>query len=358
MKEQVIASRSSRDQTRSSREFLQRPARRGSSGGGQRRNFSIRGLFRYVPKVLKIAVALLLVATFIIGYRAAASAALFQVRAVDVAGTSRISAEEIESLVRRAVAQTGVWRADVALISSQLQRLPGVRRAVVARVLPDRLRIRISERLPVAVVRTSPGHFIWVDDEGVALGEMKSTDQLPPFFIRGWNEDTSDDLINPNAERVRKYLQLAREWQAVGLADRISEINLIDLRDIRVQLTGDDSQVEVRLGGQDATQRLKSALEVFDRYKQATNGATITYIDSQGPRVTLGFSSGNALKTDASSSQVNNTTIASTSSRKSTDTDANSLSRSNSKSSELGRSRTTSPEGDRVMKNRAKPQRQ
>ena len=30
-----------------------------------------------------------------------------------------------------------------------------------------------SERVPVAVVRTSAGHFVWVDEEGVMLGEMK-----------------------------------------------------------------------------------------------------------------------------------------------------------------------------------------
>ena len=249
--------------------------------------------------MLKIAAAILVIVMLIVGYRAAAAASLFRVRAIDITGTSRTSAEEMESLVRRAVSRTGVWRADVAAISSELERLPGVRRAVVARVLPDRLRIRITERQPVAVVRTSAGHFIWVDEDGVSLGEMKSTDQLPPFFIRGWNDDGTEDVISSNVERVQKYLELAREWLNAGLAERVSEVNLIDIRDVRVQLAGDDSQIEVRLGGEDATQRLKSALEVLDRYKQATNGSVITYVDSQGPRVTLGFSSGNKLKTNS-----------------------------------------------------------
>jgi len=42
----------------------------------------------------------------------------------------------------------------------------------------------------------------------------------------------------------KKYLELAREWQTAGLADRVSESNLIDIRDVRVQLAGDDSQIE------------------------------------------------------------------------------------------------------------------
>jgi len=299
MREQAIASRGSRNPSRPGREFVQRPVRRGSRGGGERRSLSIRSLISYVPSLLKIAATVLVVVMLIIGYRAAAAASLFQLRAVDISGTSRTSAEEMESLVRRAASRTGVWRADVAAISTELQRLPGVRRAVVARVLPDRLRIRITERAPVAVVRTSAGHFIWVDEEGVSLGEMKSTDQMPPFFIRGWSEDGDEDVISSNVERVQKYLELAREWQTAGLADRVSEVNLIDMRDVRVQLAGDDSQIEVRLGGQDATQRLKSALDALDRYKQATDGAVITYVDSQGARVTLGFSSGNKLKTNS-----------------------------------------------------------
>ena len=39
------------------------------------------------------------------------------------------------------------------------------------------------------MVRTSAGRFIWVDDDAVLLGEMIPTDQMPPFFLRGWNED-------------------------------------------------------------------------------------------------------------------------------------------------------------------------
>ena len=92
-----------------------------------------------------------------------------------------------------------------------------MRRAVVTRVLPDRLRVRITERVPIAVVRTSAGHFVWVDDEGVALGEMKTSDQMPPFFIRGWNEDGTNEARQENSERVKKYQEALREWQTAGI---------------------------------------------------------------------------------------------------------------------------------------------
>jgi cell division protein FtsQ len=272
----------------------------------------VRALFGYVPSALKVVVGILVIVTLVVGYRAAASASLFQVRSIDVVGTSRTSADEIEGLTRRAVTRTGVWRADLNALSAELGRLPGVRRAVVSRVLPDGLRVRITERVPVAVVHTGGGHFVWVDDEGVALGEMKPSDQMPVFFIRGWGEDGTEDARKDNVERVRKYSELTKEWAALGLSERVSEVNLIDLRDVRAQLAGNDSQIEVRLGGQELGPRLKIALEALDVYKQSPRGSSITYVDMQTGRVVIGFSSGNRIA--ASAEAANSKSPASTAS--------------------------------------------
>ena len=283
---------------------MQRPTRRESAAGrGSGRNV-FRTLLGYVPTVFKYVIAVAALIALVLGYRAAASASLFQVHSIDVSGTSRVPAEEITAVTRRAVSRTGVWRADISAISADLQRLPGVRRAIVTRVLPDGLRVRIIERVPVAVVRTSAGHFLWVDDEGIALGEMKVTDHIPAFFIRGWNEEDGDEVGKENSERVQRYLDLTRAWDPIGLSERISEVNLIDIRDVRAQLAGDDSQIEVRLGAQDFGERLKDALDVLDAQKQTPRAALITYVDlTQGKRAVIGFSTGSKLSTDRDGSE-------------------------------------------------------
>src|SRR5436190_18764458 len=155
MKEQVIASRGTRRTAAPSRGYVQRPARRHSRGTGPVRGFSIGALYGYVPSALKFILAILVLVALFVGYRVAASASLFQVKHVDVVGTSRTSASEMQALRRRAVSKTGVWRADLSAISAELGRLPGVRQAIVSRVLPDRLRVRVTERVQVAVVRTA-----------------------------------------------------------------------------------------------------------------------------------------------------------------------------------------------------------
>lgn len=304
MKEQDIASRGSRRSSAAAREFVQRPARRDGRESGRPKRFSPRALFSYVPSALKVVLVILALMAAFIGYRVAASAAMFQVTSIDVTGTSRTSAEEIEGLTRRAVARTGVWGANLSAISAELGRLPGVRRAIVSRVLPDRLRVRVTERVPVAVVHISDGHFVWVDEEGVALGEMKPADRVPSFFIRGWNEEGTEDARKENAERVQKYLEATREWEAVGLAERVSEINLIDVRDVRAQLAGSDSQIEVRLGGKDLGRRLKVELGALDEYKQTPRGSSITFVDLQGDHVIVGFSSGGKVSTGAETSDA------------------------------------------------------
>ena len=275
----------------------QRPARRApaESIGGR-----LRSVLTYVPLALRIGVIAIILLIAFVGYRAAASASFFQIRRIEMKGTARASVDEIQTVVRRDVSQTGVWQADLPELSKHLERLPWVRTAVVTRVLPDGIRVRITEREPKAVVRTSAGRFIWVDDDAVYLGEMSPADQMPTFFVRGWNEDDSPAAQAENRERVGKFLELQRDWNTQGLAERVSEVNLLDLRDVRVQLAGDDSQIEVRLGSQDQGGRLSKALTVLDAQRQTARGPLISYIDlSQGKRAVVGLVTGNHTIADA-----------------------------------------------------------
>jgi cell division protein FtsQ len=260
--------------------IVQKPARRdrsarsSSAGGG-----TLRTVLAYLPLVGKILLAVVAGVLLFAGYRAAASASFFQARIVDVNPTTRASADEITRIVRRAAAQTGVWRIDLAAVSRELERVPWVRRAIVSRVLPDGLRVRVTERTPLAVVRTANGKFIWVDEDAVTLNAMSPTDRMPAFFIRGWDEAETDAARAANRERIQKYVELARDWEAAGLGERISEVDLADLQDVRVQLAGDDSQIEVRfLGQKNISSHLRLALDKLDAHRNTQCGPFITYL--------------------------------------------------------------------------------
>lgn len=265
----------------------QRPTKRPAESIGAR----LRSLVGYVPTALRIGLVAIVVLLGVVVYRAAAAASFFQIKKVETKGTSRASVDDIQALVRREVATTGVWRADLQELSQHLERLPWVRTAIVTRVLPDGIRVRITERQPRAVVRNSSGKFIWVDDDAVYLGEMAPTDQMPTFFLRGWNDEEGGQA--ENKQRVAKFLELQKDWDGQGLSERVSELNLQDLRDVRVQLANDDSRIEIRLGGQEQGARLKKALTVLDAQRQTARGPLISYIDlSQGKRAIVGLTTG------------------------------------------------------------------
>jgi cell division septal protein FtsQ len=279
----------------------QRPVRRnGRSPSAATLGERLRSAAPRLSLIGKMVLAIAAGAMIFAGYRAAASASFFQVRNIEVRGTARASTEEVQQVVRREVGPRGVWRADLTVVSAQLEHLPWVRTAVVTRLLPDGIRVRITERVARAVVRTAPGRFVWVDDDAVVLGEMSPADQMPTFFLRGWSEDNSEGARLDNRERVQKYLELTRAWDAAGLSERVSEVNLIDVRDIRAQLAGDDSQIEVRLGPKDPGTRLKKALEVLDGLRQTPRGALINYVDlTQGKRAIVGFTSGKQISSES-----------------------------------------------------------
>jgi cell division protein FtsQ len=279
----------------------QRPSRR-ERDSGEGLAARLRAIVGYVPIALKVGLILSIGVLVFVGYRAAASASFFALREVEVRGFARASDADIKALVRQGVKEDGVWRADLDAISKRLQTVPWVRTAVVTRVLPDGIRVRVTERQPTAVVRNSAGRFMWVDDDAVFLGEMSTTDQMPNFFLRGWNEEESTSARAENKERVAKFVSLQSEWEAQGLSERVSEVNLLDVRDVRVQLGGDDSQIEIRLGGRDQGTRLSKALNVLDSQRATVRGPLISYIDlTQGKRAIVGLVSGSQSVTDEQS---------------------------------------------------------
>jgi cell division protein FtsQ len=297
LKEQVVTPRAGRSAAAGkgrSGEIVQRPTRRerGSSSASRANTSGARKVLAYLPLAGKITVAVVAGILLFAGYRAAASASFFQVRNVDVSGTARVSPDEIRAIVRDGVAPTGVWRADLDAISRELKKVAWVREAVVSRVLPDGLRVRVTEREPRAAIRTAAGKFVWVDEDAVSLGVASPGDQI---FMRGWDEDGTESARVQNRERVQKFLELAGDLEAKGISRRISEINLGDLRDVRAQLTGDDSQIEIQLGREDFGNRLKFALEELDRQRSTPIGPFILHINvaqgiEKGNHVSIGIS--------------------------------------------------------------------
>ena len=289
MREQVVTPRAGRAAPKGRGAVsVQRPnARRAgaTSRDSRQAGFNWKSALSYAPSVLKAVLAVSLGLLAYLGYRTAVSASFFKVRSVDVAGASRASREEIRAAVLR-LSNAGVWQADLEVIAKELRALPWVRDAVVTRVLPDGLRVRVSEREPRIISRAASGRLVWVDDDGVLLGAASPDED--DFFVRGLEESREPEAAKHNRLRVGVARELTREWAQAGLTKRVSELNLGDLDDVRVQLAGQDAAVEVRLGREDFGKRFRQALEVLDAHRQTPRGPYIVGVDvSQGKRAVI-----------------------------------------------------------------------
>lgn len=315
MREQVISPRGGRVGSKGRGGVsVQRPSsRRAKSApakGARQKSFEWKSALPYVPLALKVVLAVGLGVLAYVGYRTAVSASFFKVKSVDVDGASRASREEIRAAVTR-LSQAGVWQADLDAISGELKSLPWVRDAIITRVLPAGLRVRVTEREPRIISRTTSGRLVWVDDDGVLLGAASPDEDQ--FFVRGLEESRTLDAAKHNRARVSLVRELSRDWAQAGLAKRVSEVNLENLDDVRVQLAGDDASIEVRLGREDYAKRLRQALEVLDAQRGTARAPFITYVDvSQGKRAVIGTGStahnppgGTASDADSTATQAN-----------------------------------------------------
>jgi hypothetical protein len=310
LREQTISTRAGREARAKGRfgDFEQRPQRRAANkrasekrkrGEGAGR---ARALFVWFARrwrlMGKLVLAVGLGAAVFAAYRAAASASFFQVREIEVAGATRANANEIKTIVKRMVAPVGVWRADLDAVSAAIKKQQTwVKEAIVSRVLPSGIRVRVAERTPEAVIRTSAGRLVWIDAEGVMLGAASNNaamnfPPMPPVLIRGWDESETDDARADNRERLAVYHEMLDAWTKAGIVERVSEVNLGDLHDVRAQLAGDDAQVEVRLGKEKFGERLERALKVLSDMKASGRYAlgAIAYLNAaQAGRIIVGF---------------------------------------------------------------------
>lgn len=155
-----------------------------------------------------------------------------------------------------------------------LEAIPWVDHAIVSRILPDRLRVEIVERSPVAFLRSGTDLGL-IDAHGVLLDRPVEGDfQFP--VVGGITEGT------PAAQReVRMgyYTELLRDLTAVkpGAADHVSEVDLSDGSDVRVMFAGlgemgitgldDQGPVLVHFGTKDFDTKFRVLVENISQWR-------------------------------------------------------------------------------------------
>jgi cell division septal protein FtsQ len=252
-----------------------------------------------------IFLALVIVVVLVFVYYYFAGSRFFALRDVDVQGNVLISRGQIEEIVESSVTK-GVLRADLEQIQNRLKSNEVVKEVEVTRLLPDMLRVVITEREPYALARRSDGSVACVDRDGYMFGDpslFKSKPMMP--LINGLAE-SGENAAEINRQRMLSYQKLITELDGSQppLSSRIDEAVFDEVQGVRVILA--DSRVAVFLGKEDFRMRLNAALDVLDaiRRQDAENlnvlrigdaekllsGAKISYLNATNPkRVVVGL---------------------------------------------------------------------
>jgi cell division protein FtsQ len=156
---------------------------------------------------------------------------------------------------------------------SALEELSWVETANVQRILPNRIRVEITERTPVAFLRNGTELGL-IDAHGVILDRPRGEDfQFP--IVTGLSDSVSRE---ERGRRMATYQEFLKDIDIVraGSSDRVSEIDLSNPKDLRAVMTGissaNDSQaVTIQFGAADFGGKYRLVVDNFAQW-QASNG--------------------------------------------------------------------------------------
>jgi cell division protein FtsQ len=167
---------------------------------------------------------------------------------------------------------------------SQLEQIPWVETASVQRILPNRLRVEITERTPIAFARNG-NELTVIDAHGVILDRPRDEDLRFPI-VSGVSEDLARDQ---REKRMQTFDEFMKDVELVrgGSSDRVSEVDLSNPKDLRVVMTGlasatDTQAVTIHFGAGEFTGKYKMLVDNFSQWQ--ANAGHVQSIDLQYSR--------------------------------------------------------------------------
>jgi cell division septal protein FtsQ len=215
----------------------------------------------FLPGIISLVIVLCLIGLITLGYRTVTASEFFAVRNVDVTGTSRASTDDIKRIISGQAEKTGVWNTDLADLRQKIEKLPFVKNAAVSRVLPNGMKVVITERVPIGVVKVNSGNFL-VDADGEMLAPPKDEDSSL-ITINGWDESKTERASRDNAARIKLFQKMVDDWGEFGLAKRVKDVNLADLQEPQATVEDSGSRISITLARDNLSKSLRSALEAI-----------------------------------------------------------------------------------------------
>ncbi|MEI9979183.1 MAG: FtsQ-type POTRA domain-containing protein [Edaphobacter sp.] len=141
---------------------------------------------------------------------------------------------------------------------AELERLPWIEHATVMRLLPNRMRVSIVERTPVAFVRQG-SRIGLVDANGVLLDmpmDTKATDHYSFPVVTGVS---AGDAQSTRAARMKIFERFTSELDGSGekISQELSEVDLSNPEDVKALIPDHSAEILVHFGEDDFLDRYR-----------------------------------------------------------------------------------------------------
>lgn len=185
--------------------------------------------------------------------------------AIEIQGNKHLTHAQLLSIFGEDV-ERSVFQVSLAERKEELERLPWVQRATVMRLLPDHLRVSITERTPVAFARD--GSKIDLVDAGGVLLNMPGDDGEKYSFpvLTGIS---AGDPLSTRAARMKLYKVFTTDLDSDGekISEKLSEVDLSNPEDVRAVIPGAGGEVLVHFGDTDFLERYKKFQDLLPAWR-------------------------------------------------------------------------------------------
>ena len=183
---------------------------------------------------------------------------------IDVSGMQNVTKAQIMEVMGADIGRN-IFFIPLAQQKAQLEQIPWVESASVMRFVPNRLKVEIHERTPVAFARVGPR--ISLIDAGGTLMELPQKHKYSFPVILGMNPG---EPLSTRAPRMTAYNELVQELDSGGArySQDLSEVDLSDLENLKVRVNDPAGDVLVELGSSDYLKRYKTYVSHVQEWRQ------------------------------------------------------------------------------------------
>jgi cell division protein FtsQ len=184
---------------------------------------------------------------------------------IEIQGNVHLTRDELINIFGEDV-ERNIFYVSLAQRREQLQELPWVEHATVMRLLPNRLRVSIVERTPVAFVRQG-SQIGLVDASGVLLDMPTHGDAHYSFpVVTGI---LAADPLSTRAARMKIFEQFTSDLDSSGekISEKLSEIDLSNPEDVKAVIPDNGKDVLVHFGDTDFLNRYRRFEEHLQEWR-------------------------------------------------------------------------------------------